>query len=239
MAAEVFRKLRNKKSLKFGGDGDKNGSSQVPVPTIPAPRIRRRRRSSVEHSISQDLEQDTNRLNYFDVRAFDVFGDDNLTRNASDGGGGGRSDRGVVVGPRLEQEIGSDSAVAGGGIRIRRGQVEISANNGSEALVRILNQETDNGGGRRGPRLMVGPRLEPEGGSATTEAGGGNRTREVPGGFFANNASYGGEDIDKKLKPERTMVAIPMALVVAMVVIMMVMVIVMVVLIYVMLKREV
>ncbi|KAI3767911.1 hypothetical protein L2E82_18340 [Cichorium intybus] len=223
MAEETLGKQRKKKSLKFGGDGEKNGSSQLPVPAIPVPGMRQRS-NFLDHSIIQDFEQDTNRLNYFDVRYLDVFGDDNLTRNASDGGGGGIRDRGVAVGPRLEQEIGSDSAVAGGGIRIRRGPVGNSANDGSEALVRRLNQERANGGGR---------------GNATTGAGGGDWTWEVPGGFFANNASDGGEDIDKKLKQlGGTTVAMPVALVVAMVVIMMVMVIVMVVLIYVIVKME-
>ncbi|KAI3767913.1 hypothetical protein L2E82_18342 [Cichorium intybus] len=108
MAEERFGKVRKKKILKFGGDGEKNGSSQLHVPTILVPEVPQRRCSyfAIDRRIIQDLELDTNRLDYFDVRAFDVFGDDNLTRNGSDGGdGGSRRDRGVAVGPIPETEI--------------------------------------------------------------------------------------------------------------------------------------
>ncbi|KAI3767916.1 hypothetical protein L2E82_18345 [Cichorium intybus] len=217
-------------------------------------------------SENQEFGWDTNRLDYFRVSPFDVYGDDHLTGIASHGGGGGSRDPGVVVGSRPEHERASDTAVAGGDTmigqspvvtlkpilppfeghiaggdtKIPRVPVGISANDCSETLVERWDQERSNGLGKRGQRLKVGPTLEQERGSTTsTGAGGGDRNREVPGGIFANNASDGGEAIEKRLKREGATVDKLVTLVVAMAVIMMVMVIVMVVLIYVMLKREV
>ncbi|KAI3767921.1 hypothetical protein L2E82_18350 [Cichorium intybus] len=63
----------------------------------------------------QDFGRDTNRLDYFRVTALDVNGDDHLNGNVSYGDGGGGSDHGVVVGPRVEQEKGDVADGAHGG----------------------------------------------------------------------------------------------------------------------------
>ncbi|CAH1421565.1 unnamed protein product [Lactuca virosa] len=134
-----------------------------------------------EDSKNQEFGRDTNRLDYFSVAAFDVYGDDHLTGVASYGGGGGRRDRGIVLAPGPEEERGGATDVAG------------------EAVVQRLEQERGDGGdsgGRRVRRLMVGMRLEQERGSATAGAGGGDRTREIPGGIFGNNGSGVDDDGD-------------------------------------------
>ncbi|KAL7607531.1 hypothetical protein Lser_V15G19586 [Lactuca serriola] len=172
-----------------------------------------------EDSKNKEFGRETNRLDYFSVAAFDVYGDDHLTGAASYGGGGGRRDGGIVLAP--EQERGGATDVAG------------------EAVVQRLEQERGDGGdsgGRRGRRLMMGTRLEEERGSATAGAGGGDRTREIPGGIFGNSGGDGGEVIVKRLKQERATVAVPVVVVQAVAVIMMVMVITMVL---VMVKKEV
>ncbi|KAI3780371.1 hypothetical protein L2E82_10351 [Cichorium intybus] len=184
---------------------------------------------------NQDFGRDTSRLDYFSVAAFDVYGDDHLTGVASDGGGsgGGTRDRDVVVDTIPEQERGIATAVAGGGIRVRRVPVGISASDGGETVV-----QRDSGGGRRGCGVVVGPELEQERGSAVAGAfGGGDRTREVTGGIFANNDGGDGEVVVQRLKPEG--LTLPVQVVVVVAVMMMVMLMVMVVLVAVMVKTEV
>ncbi|KAI3499982.1 hypothetical protein L1887_35796 [Cichorium endivia] len=192
-----------------------------------------------ESSENQEFGWDTNRLDYFSVTPFDVFGDDHLTGIASHGGGGGSRDPGVVVGSRPEKERASDTAVAGGDTMIGQfpvvalkpilpplnGILQVVIPRSHEFLFPFL-------------LMIVGTTLEQERGSTTIGAGGGDRNREVPGGSFANNASDGGEAMDKRVKREGATVDKLVTLVVAMAVIMMVMVIVMAVLIFVMLKRE-
>ncbi|CAH1421566.1 unnamed protein product [Lactuca virosa] len=78
---------------------------------------------------------------FFCSTPFNVSGDDNLSAIASHGGGGGRTDRGVEVGPRQEQESGGDTAGAGGGIGIRRGSN--NSIDGGEAAIQILRQEAE------------------------------------------------------------------------------------------------
>ncbi|KAI3515678.1 hypothetical protein L1887_14580 [Cichorium endivia] len=188
-----------------------------------------------EYSGNQDFGRDTSRLDYFSVAAFDVYGDDHLTGVASDGGGsgGGTRDRDVVVDTIPEQERGIATAVAGGGIRVRRVPVGISASDGGETVV-----QRDSGGGRRGRGVVVGPELEQERGSAIAGAfGGGDRTREVTGGSFANNDGGDGEVVVQRLKPEG--LTLPVQVVVGVAVMMMVMLMVMVVLVAVMVKTEV
>lgn len=168
------------------------------------------------HVDNQDSGQDTSRLHYFKVAPFNVHGDDDLAGNDSYGGGGGTRDRGLVVGPRLEEESGSATAVAGGGIRIRRVPGQISADNGSERVVQRLEQESDNGGGRRGRIVAVG--LEQERGGVTAGAGSGDTTQEVLVGIFGSKGS-GGEPVVEKLKQRGIMVPVPVAVAVIVVVI--------------------
>nr|KAJ0213658.1 hypothetical protein LSAT_V11C400213810 [Lactuca sativa] len=168
---------------------------------------------------NQEFGRDASKLDYFSVAAFDVYGDDHLTGAASYGGGGGRRDGGIVLAP--EQERGGATDVAG------------------EAVVQRLEQERgDRGdsGGRRSRRLMMGTRLEEERGNATAGAGGGDRTREIPGGIFGNSGGDGGEVIVKRLKQEGATVAVPVVVVQAVGLMMMVIVIRMVL---VMVKKEV
>ncbi|CAI9282470.1 unnamed protein product [Lactuca saligna] len=69
-----------------------------------------------KHYENQELGRDPNRLDYFCSTPFDVFEDDHLTGVGSYGsGGGGRNDGGIVAG----HTRGSDSTVAGDGIRLR------------------------------------------------------------------------------------------------------------------------
>ncbi|KAL7604381.1 hypothetical protein Lser_V15G19590 [Lactuca serriola] len=171
---------------------------------------------------NQEFGRDPNRLDYFRVMPFDVFGDDHLTGIVGYGGGvGGRLDRGLVEGL-----IGSDTAVAGGGIRLRV-PVGISANNGTEAVLERVNQEKGNGvDGGGGGRRVVGPRLEKERGSSETAGVGGGD---------------GGEGVVERLlglKKDGATVTVRVAVIVVML-LMMVMVMVMMVLVLVMGKMEV
>ncbi|KAL4580905.1 hypothetical protein LXL04_017111 [Taraxacum kok-saghyz] len=193
------------------------------------------RSSYVDHeeSVNQEFGRNTNRLDYFRVDPFDVY-EDHLPRVGSFGGGGG---------PRQEYEGGGDSHVShvtGGGMRIRRVPVGVSANDGGEGVVERLDHGGGNEGGG-GSREIVGRRLEQERGSGAS-AGSGDGTREVvPVGTFGDNC---GETVVQKLKQEGATVAVPVVVVavaVAVMVVMMmvmVMVMVMVVLVSVMAKME-
>ncbi|KAI3767892.1 hypothetical protein L2E82_18321 [Cichorium intybus] len=146
-----------------------------------------------EDSENRDFGRDTNRLDYFSVAAFDVYGDDHLTGIGSYGGGGGTRDRDVVVDPTPVQERGISTAVAGGGIIMRRVPVGIFANNGSDggqAVVQTLGRERGSGGGRC--RIVAGTRRDQERASAIAGTGGGDISREVPVGIFSYIGSDGG-----------------------------------------------
>ncbi|KAI3767890.1 hypothetical protein L2E82_18319 [Cichorium intybus] len=194
-----------------------------------------------EDSENRDFGRDTNRLDYFSVAAFDVYGDDHLNGVGSYGGGGGTRDRDVVVDPTPVQERGIPTAVAGGGIKIRRVPIGISANNGSdggEAVVQTLEREmgsSGDGGGRC--RVVAGTRRNQERASAIAGTGGGDISREVPVGILANIGSDGGEPIVQRLKQEG--VRVPVQVVVGAAAMMMVMLTVMVVLVSVMVNMEV
>ncbi|KAI3767919.1 hypothetical protein L2E82_18348 [Cichorium intybus] len=113
----------------------------------------------------QDFVWGTNRLDYFRVTALDVNGDNHLLGNASYGdGGGGGSDHGVVVGPRVEQERGDAPDGAHGGDMTPQVPVRTFDNTGSdevdEAIIHRLNHERDDGGhgvgdGQDGGGLVV------------------------------------------------------------------------------------
>ncbi|KAI3515038.1 hypothetical protein L1887_13787 [Cichorium endivia] len=178
-------------------------------------RVGDRRNGLVTNEDSEDQEfgRDTNRHDYFRVTAFDVNGDDNLAGIASDGGGGGgggTTDRGVVVGPRPEQERGSVTVGIGGSIRTRQVPGRIFASNGNESVVQRPEQERDNGGGRRRRHVVVDPILEEESGRAAARAGGDDETREVPVGILANNGSDGGKAGVQRLKQEGSTVTMIM-----------------------------
>lgn len=121
-------------------------------PTLP------RRIRLIDTRNRQDFGRDTNRLDYFRVTAFDVYENDHLAGIANHGGG--TRNRGVVVDPSTEAEI--------GGIRIRHGPVRLSADNGNEVVV---------------------PRLEERVDSPTAGADGGDRTRDVPVKRLKNEGS--------------------------------------------------
>ncbi|KAI3522184.1 hypothetical protein L1887_11666 [Cichorium endivia] len=108
-----------------------------------------------EVSETQEFARDTNRLDYFSVRPFDVFGDDHLTGIATygggvGGGGGGRRDHGIVVGSILNQERGSPTADAGNTDVTQQVPIEFFADNGGddgETVIHRLEQEKGHGGG--------------------------------------------------------------------------------------------
>ncbi|KAI3767896.1 hypothetical protein L2E82_18325 [Cichorium intybus] len=109
------------------------------------------------NSDDHDFGRDTNRLDYFRVIAFDVFGDNQPTGNTSYDDGGRRSDGGVVVGPRLEQ----GGTMPGDVIQpVPAGIVTNDGSDGGEPLVQILEPEDDDGvgggGGDVGYLVMVG-----------------------------------------------------------------------------------
>lgn len=97
---------------------------------------------SGSHEDAEEFKPDMiDKPQFFCSTPFNVSGDDNLSAIASHGGGGGRTDRGVEVGPRQEQESGGDTAGAGGGIGIRRGSN--NSTDGGEAAIQILRQEAE------------------------------------------------------------------------------------------------
>nr|KAJ0213065.1 hypothetical protein LSAT_V11C400213800 [Lactuca sativa] len=97
---------------------------------------------SWSHEDSEEFKPDMiEKPQFFCSTPFSVSGDDNFGAIASHSGGGGRTDRGVEVGPRQEQESGGDTAGAAGGIRIRRGSN--NSTDGGEAAIQILRQEAE------------------------------------------------------------------------------------------------